>query len=400
MKVCYVFQDQYPWDVRAEKITDSLVAHGIEIHIVSRNRDGLPRSQWLNQRLCVHRLPGEYHPFIRKVINFPAFFSPFWLKALYSVTKEVIPAVIIVRDLPLAPAALLIGHLYSVPVVMDMAENYPAMIRDTWTYGEIRPIDLVVRNPFLLKVMEKMILPRLDGILAVSTSSAERIIRLGVGRDRVFVVSNTPRLANLKLGGSTKRKSLVRHLSNYILLYVGGLEETRGLEIVVRALPSVVREIPSLLFVIVGSGTSEMRLRKIAADLGVAKNMLLLGWMEPHLIPLVIQECDIGIVPHYVTEHTDTTVPNKIFDYMVHRKPVVVTHARSLKEIVDSNQCGRVYIDKDPACLAQILLELRSEILRKSLGESGFQAVQNRFNWNEDEKVLMSSIVRFAPFLN
>ena len=109
LKVCYIYQDQYPWDVRVEKITHTLAKEGIEVHIISRNRDCLPIREKLSHNLYVHRLPGNVNKYIRNIINSPAFFSPFWIKKIINIVRTCSIDIMIVRDLPLSPAAYVIA---------------------------------------------------------------------------------------------------------------------------------------------------------------------------------------------------------------------------------------------------------------------------------------------------
>ena len=81
--------------------------------------------------------------------------NKFWFYKIYSAVKRSNADLIIVWDLPLAITAILVGRLTSTPVCMDMAENYPAMIEDTWVYKGLTIIDFFIRNPYLLKILEK-----------------------------------------------------------------------------------------------------------------------------------------------------------------------------------------------------------------------------------------------------
>ena len=129
MSICYVYQDEYPWEVRVEKIVKSLAKYGFEVHIASRNRTGRPTEEQIEKNIFIHRLPNGFGSLSRYFINFPAFFSPFWLAAIITIVRKYDIKLIIVRDLPLGPTAVLAGKLVKVPVMMDMAENYPAMIQ-------------------------------------------------------------------------------------------------------------------------------------------------------------------------------------------------------------------------------------------------------------------------------
>lgn len=394
MKVCYVFQLVYPWDVRAEKIMESIANNSFEGHILSRNNGSLKLVERIRDNLYIHRLSAFSRNWLTTLTNFPAFFSPFWINGIYRLVKDNSIDILIVRDLPLAPAALFVGKITGCPVLMDMAENYPAMIYDTWKYRGPKPIDYLIRNPVALKYLEKIIVSRMEGILVVSTYSKERLISLGVDPRRIWVVSNTPRLDAFDQGRiiNSQIRKKIRSSSSFVITYVGGLEESRGLDMVLKALPEIHKTIPDAIFVIVGSGTSEVKLRLLAKDLRILESVKFVGWIENQKVPAIIEASDVCIVPHYVTEHTDTTVPNKIFDYMLQKKPVVVTNSRALSSIVLPSKCGNVYIHDDYMDLANKVVELKSPQLRERYGSNGYDAVKNRFNWAIDEKNLLSAL--------
>lgn len=394
MKVCYVFQLVYPWDVRVEKIMESIANNSFEGHILSRNNGSLKLVERIRYNLYIHRLSAFSRNWLTNLTNFPAFFSPFWINGIYRLVKDNSIDILIVRDLPLAPAALFVGKITGCPVLMDMAENYPAMIYDTWKYRGPKPIDYLIRNPVALKYLEKMVVSRMEGILVVSAYSKERLVSLGVDPYRIWIVSNTPRLDSFDQdrGLNSPIAKKIRGSSSFIITYVGGLEESRGLDIVLKALPEIHKSIPDAIFVIVGSGTSEANLRKLAMDLRILESVKFIGWVESQQVPAIIKASDVCIVPHYVTEHTDTTIPNKIFDYMAQKKPVIVTSSRALSSIVLSSECGNVYMHNDYMDLAKKVIELKSPQLRERYGSHGYDAVKSRFNWALDEKNLLSAL--------
>jgi len=396
LKICYIYQDQYPWDIRVEKFCNTFLENGIEVHIISRNRDGLSMLEQVSENFYIHRLSDHRNKYLRNFLNFPAFFSPFWIFKIINIIKENSIDLVIIRDLPLSPAAILAAKLKRKIVFMDMAENYPAMIMDTWKYRGFNLIDFCIRNPWLLKQLEKIVLPRFDGILVVTKHSQRRIEKLRVKRNKIWVISNTPRVDCRNVIKNDSLFNKLRKLSGFILLYVGGLEETRGLEIVVKALPTIKKKIPNVLFVIVGQGTSATKLKTLAIKLGVSGHLILTGWVDSIYIPSIIQVADVCIVPHFVTEHTNTTIPNKIFDYMAQKKPVLVTQSKSLSEIVESENCGLVYTDSSPESLADSIFKLLDKKYRTELGHNGWVAINKKYNWSHDKMNLIKIIRSIA----
>jgi len=66
--ILYIWDSDYPWDVRAEKICQSLVRHGFESHIAARN---------LKKRPCYEKIDGIHVHRIRNWVCpvFPCFFQ-------------------------------------------------------------------------------------------------------------------------------------------------------------------------------------------------------------------------------------------------------------------------------------------------------------------------------------
>ena len=392
LRICYVFQDEYPWDIRVEKFAVSLADAGHAVSILSRNRRAWPRRESLRAGLDVVRLPAGITAADRALMNVPAFFSPWWLSAIVRTVRAGQADVIIVRDLPLALTAVWAGRITGRPVVLDMAENYPAMIQATWDFYGPKPWDYLVRNPSWLRRLERYVLPKLDGILVVSEPSQRRVVDLVQGKVPVWVVGNTPRL---DAAYESRRSPLIDQLANHpglVLLYVGNMDAKRGLDMFVRALPSIKRTDPRALAVIIGKGVMEPKLRALARELNVEENLLLPGWVDQRDVPSLIAEADIGMIPHLLTEHTDTTIPNKIFDYMAQGKPLVVTQCATLKQIVEECGCGRVYADRDPEALAAAVATLADPGVRAALGEAGRRAVHERYRWDQDARVLQAAL--------
>lgn len=88
MSICLVFQLQYPWDIRVEKMISSLNKAKYKVDLVCRNEDGLPVREQVNDYFAIHRLPGGAGNVSRKILNFPAFFSPVWIGKILSTIRQ------------------------------------------------------------------------------------------------------------------------------------------------------------------------------------------------------------------------------------------------------------------------------------------------------------------------
>jgi glycosyltransferase involved in cell wall biosynthesis len=117
------------------------------------------------------------------------------------------------------------------------------------------------------------------------------------------------------------------------------------------------------------------------------------GYIPSHQAALaIVAACHVGVVPHLANQWANTTIPNKLFDYMAAGLPVVVSSAPPLARIVSATGCGLVFEDRNPASLAAALEALFEPERRANLGAAGRLAVQKRYHWESDVLALSAAI--------
>src|SRR3712207_6691935 len=87
--VLYVWQSDYPWDVRTEKVCRALTDAGMAVHLAARNRrwqaTAEPMPEALTHRLPPWRWAGRR---LDAVLQFPAFLNPRWVALLSRVVRR------------------------------------------------------------------------------------------------------------------------------------------------------------------------------------------------------------------------------------------------------------------------------------------------------------------------
>lgn len=392
MIVCHVWDADYPWDVRVEKICNSLLKRH-EVHLLCRNSQRRPRYERIN-KLHVHRLPclPKRYGRLNYLLGFPAFFNPVWVHNLWRTVRRAKADVILVRDLPLALTAVAVGRLAGIPVLLDMAENYPAMMRDLWDRQGFSVVNWLVRNPRLVNLVEHVSLKLCDHIVVVVEESRDRLVALGVPPSKLSLVINTPTTDRLDRTPATADRLVPRDGATLVLVYLGLLEWPRGIETAIRAVASVRVQISGVRLLIVGSGRHERVFRSLAEQLNLLEQVQFLGWLDYAAAIQVIDESDVGLVPHHATDSWNTTVPNKLFDYMSKGKPVIASNAKPVERIVREEQCGIVFMEQDADDLARAILTLERESTRIAMGQRGRDAVARKYNWEIDERRLYEAL--------
>ncbi|HEV2643964.1 MAG TPA: glycosyltransferase, partial [Candidatus Elarobacter sp.] len=334
----YVWDSEYPWDVRAEKTCQSLTDAGFSVHIVARNRHRHAlvedRDEGTVHRMRPWRRTGAA---VDAALSFPAFFNPRWLRLIAGTARAIGARVIIARDLPLCPTAIHVGRKLGVPVVLDMAENYAAMMRDLWRSGRAGPMDYFIRNPAAVRAIEAYCLLRVDHIFTVVEESTERLRQLGVPADRITVVSNTPPVRRAR--EAAPKTGTGRPLE---IVYLGLLELPRGVGDLIDAMGELQRRRPAdFRATVIGYGRDSEILERQARTLGLGPDMLRFAGRLPYADALeLVRKADIGVIPHHATECWNTTIPNKLFDYMSLGLPVVSSDALPCARVLAETGAG------------------------------------------------------------
>jgi glycosyltransferase involved in cell wall biosynthesis len=324
-------------------------------------------------------------------LGFPAFFNPRWRGLLDRTVCAVDADVIIVRDVPLCPTALTAGRRYRIPVVLDMAENYPAMMRAIWETGRHRPIDTIVRNPSLVQRVERWCVDRVDHIVVVVEESAARVERLGVPPSRITVVSNTPLIERAQRAVPAAERRPARDDGGLDIVYMGNIEVTRGLLESIEATGRLRAQGHRVRLRLIGKGRDDAFVRAHAASLGLGSDAVeFLGFIPSHHEALsVMESADVGLMPHRKSESWDTTIPNKLFDYMAAGLPVVSSNAIPCERILAETGAGVVFQSGETKSLGDALLKMFDPRHRSTLGAAGQRAITIKYNWERDAQLFV-----------
>ena len=388
--ICHIWDADYPWDIRVEKVCQSLQVNH-EVHLVCRNEKRSPRHEVLDGTI-IHRLPslprwlGPCH----RILGLPFFFNPTWLRAVWATVKRSRADLILVRDIPLALTAILVGRWYNIPVLLDLAENYPAMLEDQRLYSPKSAIGGIVRHPALARLVEKIVLKWVDHIIVVVEESRDRLIDMGIDSSRITIITNTPPLDRWSEDAPSTVASNGHDTAHFV--YLGNLDGSRGLDTAIKAVGLLKDRGHYVKLSIIGTGPNIELHRKLAETLGVTDRVAITGRLQFAKVEAIMAQANIGLIPHYRTGAWNSTIPNKLFDFMSMGKPVVVSNARPTERIVEEVQCGIVFKERDAEALAAAMMAMEDKALRDRFGKQGREAFVKKYNWTVDEQRLFESL--------
>ena len=388
MRVLKLFDGDYPWDVRVEKMIVALVAAGHEVRLLCRNRAARVRQERDPLGFEIVRLPA-----LRGPLTFPFFLNPVWVLALREQLASFRPDRLLVRDLPLAPLALALGHRARIPVIADLSEPYPDSLRSLRAFDHLSFASRLVRNPRAADFVERQVVRRTDCALVVCPEAGERLERRGLPRGRWVEVGNTPRLASFAPKG-VPTPEFNGFEGRFTLFFSGLLAGDRGLEVAVDALALLAAREPSrYALVIVGEGQMRAPLAAQARRLGLAESVRLPGFIGHDRLPDLIARADAGLLPFHACPHINATLANKLFEYMALALPVIVSDVPPMLRVLAETSCGLSFRSGDAADLADQIARLAGDPeAARRYGEAGAEAVRERYHWEVDAARLTAAV--------
>jgi glycosyltransferase involved in cell wall biosynthesis len=224
--------------------------------------------------------------------------------------------------------------------------------------------------PLHQRVADWLLAPFGEKMIAVSEAVAEFCVeRRSIDPEQIEVISNSIPLENFRnvSGQATKEaaEELGVDLAAPIIGTVGRLDEIKGVQYLLDAIPKIQAEIPDVQVLIVGDGTLRAELEEKAERLGVASNVVFTG--ERRDVPRLYELMDVKIISS-IREGGPLT----LFEAMAAGTSVVTTPVGVVEEVIENGKNGLLVRPRAPKEISETVVcllendERRREIARKA----------------------------------
>ena len=167
-----------------------------------------------------------------------------------------------------------------------------------------------------------------------------------------------------------------KKLEERVIGFVGELREKKGLTTLLRAYAQA-NKIQSTALLIVGdvrAGEDRKVFDEIQASITDSR-IIVTGYVSNKDLPSYYSLMDVFVHPSL-----RDGMPNALLEAMACEKPVIATPVGGVLDVVSDCENGRIVPVNDVTSLTTIIQELLSDkILRKELGSSARQTIQDRF---------------------
>ena len=233
---------------------------------------------------------------------------------------------------------------------------------------------------FADKLYAEKVIEKISKIVTLSRMEADQYRRMGVPEEKIAIIPNGIDLseyAKLPPKGCFKKKFGIPE-DRKIILYLGRIHRTKGIDFLVRAYAHLINEMNYRDTVLVIAGPDDGYLKEVQEltnSLGVSKHVLftgpLYGWNK--LEAYIDSE-------FYVLPSRYETFPMTVLEAYACIKPVIASEVGGLKDLVMNGETGLLFELGNVKQLARSIFNLANDNgLAKRMGLKGRKFVEGNF---------------------
>lgn len=311
----------------------------------------------------------------------------FDLREMYSIARKVKTDIYHFHDPGLLPVGAALSVRTDARVIYDCHEQYDISFQD---YDF--PPD--VFNSFFEHIfphVQSVFCQPLDAVIAATEWIQDDFEQLG--HDSVHLVRNFPITEGIEI--DTTR---IDRTHNFVLVYVGGLSQTRGVHRMVEVL-KILREagVDAGLWLLgpFSNVETESRTKNYVQSHDLTDAVRFFGRVEHDQIFSYLAAADVGLALLDPGPY-EYGVPTKMFEYMYSQIPIVASDTPANQAYLPGD-CGEIVSYDDPQAIASVLEDLSQDPTRReSMGTAGRQKVENEYSWENEQHSLLELYDRLA----
>jgi 1,2-diacylglycerol 3-alpha-glucosyltransferase len=199
------------------------------------------------------------------------------------------------------------------------------------------------------------IFEQLDFVTTPTKTAVSVLKKAGFIKD-VMPISNGIDLERFKPtnDGLYLKRIFAVPINKPVLLYVGRLDREKRIDIILRALPDILR-VTSVHLVLAGIGTETQRLEELTEKLGIQKAVTFTGFVPDKDLQNIYRIGDLFVMASTAELQSIVTM-----EAMASGLPVVAVNAKALPELVHDGENGYLFSDGDSQMLAEKVIAILS----------------------------------------
>jgi glycosyltransferase involved in cell wall biosynthesis len=400
--ILMVVDNEFYGDSRVDNEARLLVRNGFKVIVICFTFGKLPTFQKINeieiQRVKINK---KIKNILFGIVNTLPIYNYLWAYLLKRICKKVTINVIHAHDLYMAKPASIVAKSLKIPFVVDLHENYPEVIK-VYQWAN-KPLNKLIAQPNKWKRLEGKYLQEATRIITLSESFSNdlHIEYKSIQKSSFWVYPNVPdveEMLSYKVG-----KTILNNDNYFNITYFGGISSRRGIYTCIEALKMLIPIHKNIRLVLIGpvDGHEKKSFETAIVEESIKNNIMHIPWIDISLLPSYINDSHICLSPIVKNAQHDSGVANKVFQYMLFSKPIIVSNCTPQKQIATETNCGLVFESENAVDLKEKILVLyNDENLGISMGQNGNRAVLEKYNTKHFGDILAQKYWELIDYSN
>lgn len=168
-----------------------------------------------------------------------------------------------------------------------------------------------------------------------------------------------------------------------VILTVGRLQKRKGHDVMVRALQAIRKDVPDVLYVIVGDGEERSHLHRLVRELELGEHVRFLGEIDDRTMIRCYQQCQLFALPNRQVGRDIEGFGMVLVEAQACGRPVLAGASGGTAETMNVGTTGIVIPCEEPERLASEVSALLLDIDRlEQMGSAARPHVVEHLDWN------------------
>jgi len=232
--------------------------------------------------------------------------------------------------------------------------------------------------------LETRAIQQVDHVFTICEGLRADIVARGIPAGKVTVIPNAVDVDSFKLASPPDPQLQEKWglVGNTIIGFVGSFYAYEGLDLLLDALPELIRHRPDVCVLLVGGGPQEANLRQQAERLGLGENVVFTGRVPHKEVNRYYDLIDVLAYPRHPMRLTELVTPLKPLEAMAQGQLFVASDVGGHKELIDHGRTGILFEAGNRESLAKAIINLlETPAAWPAIRANGRAFVENVRNW-------------------
>lgn len=226
-----------------------------------------------------------------------------------------------------------------------------------------------------------------DLIITLSEPMKQELIKRNIDKNKIKIISNGVDTGLLKpVKVNVKLKEKLNLNEKFIIGFIGDMRWLEGLDILIKALPFILKETQNIGIILIGNVEKEYLkyLKRLSNELKVSKYISFLGVIPHDEIKEYYSIIDIIVLPRLNFKLSRLVTPLKQLEAMAFKTIVIASDLPALRDTIKPKETGDLFKPENPKELAsKILYYLSNPAEKRKIEDFARSYVDNNLSWKK-----------------